>query len=104
MPLDDLKRRWHELGRWPLLRQLHDGDLLGLGGAVQTEHSKNLRPRIADADAAVESVCPFCAVGCGQLIYVKDGEITHIEGDPASPISRGRLCPKGQASKSYAYG
>jgi formate dehydrogenase major subunit len=45
-------------------------------------------------------VCPYCAVGCGQLVYVKDGAVDHIEGDPASPISRGRLCPKGQASKS----
>ncbi len=49
----------------------------------------------------MQSICPYCAVGCGQLVYVKDGEVTHIEGDPASPISRGRLCPKGQASKSY---
>ena len=49
----------------------------------------------------MQSICPYCAVGCGQLVYVKDGEVIHIEGDPASPISRGRLCPKGQASKSY---
>src|SRR5207302_6914658 len=60
-----------------------------------------LRPRIEDADHVVQSVCPYCAVGCGQLVYVKDGAVSHIEGDPASPISRGRLCPKGQASKSY---
>ena len=60
-----------------------------------------LKPRIADADHEVQSICPYCAVGCGQLVYVKDGEVTHIEGDPASPVSRGRLCPKGQASKSY---
>ena len=67
----------------------------------QVEHAL-LRPRIDDADHVVQSICPYCAVGCGQRVYVKDGEITHIEGDPASPISRGRLCPKGQASKSYA--
>jgi formate dehydrogenase major subunit len=48
----------------------------------------------------VRSVCPFCAVGCGQLVYVEDGRVSQIEGDPASPISRGRLCPKGAASKS----
>ena len=48
----------------------------------------------------VASVCPYCAVGCGQLVYVKDGEVTHVEGDPASPISRGRLCPKGSATRS----
>src|SRR5206468_10162734 len=72
------------------------------GRAAQSERSRALRPRIADADHVVESICPYCAVGCGQLIYVRDGEISHIEGDPASPISRGRLCPKGQASKSFA--
>jgi formate dehydrogenase major subunit len=49
-------------------------------------------------------VCPYCAVGCGQLVYVEQGEITQIEGDPASPISRGRLCPKGAATKSYVQG
>ena len=46
-----------------------------------------------------ESVCPFCAVGCGQNVFVKDEKVIQIEGDPASPISRGRLCPKGSASK-----
>jgi formate dehydrogenase major subunit len=91
------------LDSWPVLRQLREGDLLGLGKAAQSPRSKTLAPRIDDADHVVESVCPYCAVGCGQLVYVKDGAVAHIEGDPASPISRGRLCPKGQASKSYAY-
>ena len=91
------------LDSWPVLRQLREGDPLGLGKAAQSPRSKALAPRIDDADQVVESICPYCAVGCGQLVYVKDGEVTHIEGDPASPISRGRLCPKGQASKSYAY-
>jgi formate dehydrogenase major subunit len=54
--------------------------------------------RTATADAVVASICPYCAVGCGQRVFVKDGAITHIEGDPASPISRGRLCPKGSAT------
>jgi formate dehydrogenase major subunit len=90
------------LESWPALRQLREGDLLGLGKAVQSPRSRTLVPRIDEAEHVVQSVCPFCAVGCGQLVYVSDGEITHIEGDPASPISRGRLCPKGQASKSYA--
>jgi formate dehydrogenase major subunit len=89
------------LQEWPVLRQLRDGDPLGLGPAVQSQHSKSLKPRIDGADHVVQSICPYCAVGCAQLVYVKNGEITHIEGDPASPISRGRLCPKGQASKSY---
>jgi formate dehydrogenase major subunit len=86
---------------WPALRQLRQGDPLGLGPAVQSPRSRDLKPRIDDADHVVQSICPYCAVGCGQLVYVKDGEVQHIEGDPASPISRGRLCPKGQASKGY---
>ena len=89
------------LEQWPVLRQLREGDALGLGKAVQSPHSKSLTPRIDEAEHVVQSVCPYCAVGCGQLVYVEGGEVTHIEGDPASPISRGRLCPKGQASKSY---
>jgi formate dehydrogenase major subunit len=90
------------LDAWPALRQLREGDPLGLGKAVQSPRSETLVPRIDEAEHVVKSICPYCAVGCGQLVYVKDGEIAHIEGDPASPISRGRLCPKGQASKSYA--
>ena len=42
-----------------------------------------------------ESICPYCAVGCGQLIFSKGGELIDIEGDPESPISGGHLCPKG---------
>jgi formate dehydrogenase major subunit len=90
------------VGRWPLVRQLREGDPLGLARAVRSERSRTLTARIDEADRVVHSICPYCAVGCGQLVYVKDGEVAHIEGDPASPISRGRLCPKGQASKSYA--
>jgi formate dehydrogenase major subunit len=89
------------IAKWPVVRQLREGDPLGLGKAAQSPRSRQLRARIEDADHVVQSVCPYCAVGCGQLVHVKEGEITHIEGDPASPISRGRLCPKGQASKSY---
>ena len=89
------------VGRWPVLRQLREGDPLGLGRAARSERSQKLKPRIDEADHTVQSICPYCAVGCGQLVHVKGGEVTHIEGDPASPISRGRLCPKGQASKSY---
>jgi formate dehydrogenase major subunit len=89
------------IARWPVLRQATEGDPLGLGKAVRSTRSQTLRPRIDDADHVVQSVCPYCAVGCGQLVHVKGGEVIHIDGDPASPISRGRLCPKGQASKSY---
>src|SRR5687768_13897333 len=85
-------------GKWPALRQLQ-GDLLGLGRAAQSERSAALRPRTEAADRVVRSVCPYCAVGCGQRVFVSDERITQIEGDPDSPISRGRLCPKGSATK-----
>jgi formate dehydrogenase major subunit len=88
------------LESWPVVRQLRDGDPLALGKAVQSGRSRDLKPRTEEADHVAHSICPYCAVGCAQLVYVKDGEVTQIEGDPASPISRGRLCPKGSASKS----
>jgi formate dehydrogenase major subunit len=83
----------------PLLRQLQ-GDLLGLGRAAQSERSRQLTPRTKTADRVVQSICPYCAVGCGQKVYVKDEKVIQIEGDPDSPISRGRLCPKGAASEN----
>ena len=83
----------------PIVRQVRDHDLLGLGRAAQSEGSAALEPRTKTADAVYHSVCPYCAVGCAQLVYVKDGEVTQIEGDPASPLNRGRLCPKGSASR-----
>ena len=84
---------------WPLLRQLGGSDPLGRGEAAQSARSRTLEPRTTQADKVVDSVCPFCAVGCAQRVFVKDGKVTQIEGNPASPISRGRLCPKGSASK-----
>jgi formate dehydrogenase major subunit len=82
----------------PLIRQLRDPT--ARGAAAKSRRSEELRPRTQEADAVVGSVCPYCAVGCAQLVYVKDGEVTHVEGDPDSPISRGRLCPKGSATRS----
>jgi formate dehydrogenase major subunit len=87
------------IASWPLLRQL-DGDPLGLGKAVRSRRAAGLHARTSDAERVVKSVCPYCAVGCGQLVYVRNGKVDQIEGDPDSPISRGRLCPKGAASKS----
>jgi formate dehydrogenase major subunit len=84
--------------RWPVLRQLQGNDHLGRGHAVMSPRSANLQPRTEAADTVARSVCPYCAVGCGQKVYTKDGRVTQIEGDPDSPISRGRLCPKGSAS------
>ena len=81
-----------------LFRQL-TRDPLGLGPAARSKRSEQLRPRTATADRVVQSICPYCAVGCGQKVYVKDEKVVQIEGDPDSPISRGRLCPKGAASK-----
>jgi formate dehydrogenase major subunit len=88
------------IARWPVLRQATEGDPLGLGKAVTSRRTEQLRPRTEGAQHVVKSVCPYCAVGCGQLVYVRDGKVDQIEGDPDSPISRGRLCPKGSASKS----
>lgn len=85
------------LGRWPVYRQLRGAD--GRSEAARSARTDALRPRTEEADHVARSVCPYCAVGCGQLVYVKDGAVTQIEGDPDSPISRGRLCPKGAASK-----
>jgi formate dehydrogenase major subunit len=85
---------------WPALRQLRGQDPLGLGRAAQSSRSTTLEPRTAEADRVARSVCPYCAVGCGQLVFVKDEQVIQIEGDPDSPVSRGRLCPKGAASKN----
>jgi formate dehydrogenase major subunit len=88
------------VARWPVVRQLRDRDLAAHGRVVTSLRTDALRPRTETADRVVQSVCPYCAVGCGQLVFVKDERITAIEGDPESPISRGRLCPKGAASRS----
>ena len=83
---------------WPLLRQVQGPDKNALGAAAQSHHTATLEPRTATADRVVSSICPYCAVGCGQKIYVKDEKVVQVEGDPDSPISRGRLCPKGAAT------
>ena len=84
---------------WPVIRQLTGADRLGRGEAARSGRTDALEPRTARADRVVDSICPYCAVGCGQKVYVKDEKVIQIEGDPGSPISRGRLCPKGSASK-----
>ncbi|QYL26264.1 Formate dehydrogenase subunit alpha precursor [Mycobacterium shottsii] len=89
---------------WPIYRQLTGADPLGRGQAAQSKRSAQLQPRTASADEVAHSVCPFCAVGCAQKVYVKDGKVVQIEGNPDSPISRGRLCPKGSASKQLVTG
>jgi len=91
-----------DLGRflsWPVLRQVAGGDRLGRGPAVTSAATESLVARTGTADRVVASVCPYCAVGCGQRVFVTDGKVVQIEGDPDSPVSRGRLCPKGAASE-----
>jgi formate dehydrogenase major subunit len=92
------------LRSWPVVQQLTGPDRLGVGAAAQSPQTRAVGARTDEADRVVQSICPFCAVGCGQRIYVKDEEITHIEGDPDSPISRGRLCPRGSSSLDLVAG
>ena len=80
---------------WPVYRQVVGEDRLGRGAAARSAVTEGLRARTATADRVVKSVCPYCAVGCGQDVYVKDDKVVQIEGDPDSPVSRGRLCPQG---------
>ena len=97
---------------WPVYRQLKTMDPLGRGAAAKSQATSSLAPRTKTSDKVVKSVCPYCAVGCGQNVYVKGAEggevgrerVVQIEGDPDSPVSRGRLCPKGSASLQLTTG
>jgi formate dehydrogenase major subunit len=84
------------LSKWPLVRQIRE-QVDGTGLESMSDKTRALHARIDDAQVA-RSICPYCGVGCGQLIYHKDGKLVSIEGDPESPISQGNLCPKGAAS------
>ncbi len=103
-------RTW--IDGWPAYRQATGTDRTGRGAAVKSAASSRLTARTAAADRVVKSVCPYCAVGCGQNVYVKRAgggeagreEVVQIEGDPDSPVSRGRLCPKGSASLQLTTG
>ena len=81
------------LSRWPLIRQIKTG-ADGTGVESMSEQTRNLQPKHHGAEVT-RSICPYCGVGCGQLVFHKQGKLISIEGDPESPISRGRLCPKG---------
>ncbi len=83
----------NRLSRWPLIQQIHTG-ANGTGPEVMTERTRELRPKNHGTQVS-RSICPYCGVGCGQLVYHKEGKLVSIEGDPQSPISRGHLCPKG---------
>jgi formate dehydrogenase major subunit len=80
---------------WPLWRQVAD---LGMGPEAISANTRRLRARVLDADAKAVSVCPYCAVGCSQLIYAREGKVIAVEGNPDSPVNRGTLCPKGAAT------
>lgn len=81
---------------WSLPRQLAGES--PTSKAAESTTSRTLRPRLEQADKIGTSICPFCAVGCAQLVYAKNGKPLHIEGDPRSPVNQGTLCPKGGAT------
>jgi formate dehydrogenase major subunit len=85
---------------WPVMRQVTGTDPLGRGTAARSQRTEEITARTETADRVARSVCPYCAVGCAQKVFVKDEKVIQIEGDPDSPVSRGRLCPKGSASKN----
>ena len=82
--------------KWPLLRQIRERED-GTGLESMSDKTRAIHARTDGAKVA-RSICPYCAVGCGQLIYHSDGKPISIEGDPESPIGQGHLCPKGAAS------
>ncbi len=90
---DQAEAFWRE---WSLPRQLAGQD--AMREAAESEGSRTLRPRLEEADKVGTSICPYCAVGCAQLVYAKGNQVIHVEGDPRSPINQGTLCPKGSAT------
>ena len=81
---------------WSLPRQMAGQS--SADKAAESTLSRGLRPRLEEADTVGTSICPYCAVGCSQLIYAKNGRPIQVEGDPRSPINQGTLCPKGAAT------
>ncbi len=88
---------------WPVYRQLK-GRIAWAGAAPPSPGTRSGCVHGPTADHVTQSICPYCAVGCGQQVYVKDDKVVQIEGDPASPVSRGRLCPKGSATLQLTTG
>ncbi len=88
-------RSFHRVRSLPLVGRAADW---GLGPRAVSKETKAAGARVAGLKAT-ESVCPYCAVGCGQVVYTRDGELVDIEGNPRSPINQGTLCPKGSASR-----
>jgi formate dehydrogenase major subunit len=88
-------KSFERLRRMPVLGRALDW---GMGPSALSANTEKAGARIAGLEVT-ESVCPYCAVGCGQLVYTRDGELVDIEGNPRSPINQGTLCPKGAASR-----
>jgi formate dehydrogenase major subunit len=84
---------------WSVPRQLAGESATGT--AAMSQGSRSTRPRLEDADRIGTSICPYCAVGCAQLIYARGNDVIHVEGDPRSPINQGTLCPKGAATLGW---
>jgi formate dehydrogenase major subunit len=86
---------WQRLREVPVVGRVADW---GLGPHSASKRTERAGARIAGLKAT-ESVCPYCAVGCGQVVYTRGGKLIDIEGNPRSPINQGTLCPKGAASR-----
>jgi formate dehydrogenase major subunit len=84
---------------WSIPRQVRGQS--AFSSAAESDASRRTRPRLEEADRVGTSICPYCAVGCAQLVYARGNDIIHIEGDPRSPINQGTLCPKGAATLSW---
>jgi formate dehydrogenase major subunit len=93
--MSDRPKGFKRLRDLPLVGRAADW---GLGPVAASQRTKEAGSRVAGLKVT-ESVCPYCAVGCGQLVYTRDGELVDIEGNPRSPINQGTLCPKGSASR-----
>lgn len=99
--MTEIRRRFADrvagfLRDWSLPRQAAGQS--AVAAAAESSLSRNLQPRLAEADKVGTIICPYCAVGCSQLAYAKNGRLVHVEGDPRSPINEGTLCPKGSAT------
>lgn len=92
------------LSRWPVIQQLSGNDQTARSSSAFSSRTRDLTARTRKADRVVGSICPYCAVGCGQQVYVRGEKIINIEGDLESPVSRGRLCPKGAATYQLVTG
>ncbi len=88
-------RSFQQLRELPVVGRAMDW---GMGPVAVSKNTKQAGARISGLKAT-ESVCPYCAVGCGQVVYTRGGELVDIEGNPRSPINQGTLCPKGSATR-----